>query len=161
MGRIVLQGFPASELTSSRRTPPPTRPICRDRRGGRWASASRSRSKCASQSRPRVHRMSQHLCAHCPFDNIRTHGPLTFLCAPCAPRGARCALGTRRTSSSGRPPRTPRPPLSSGHLRPILRAARREERGGRVGKGAEAIPRHGLPAQGAQTLGSLPHNGKR
>jgi hypothetical protein len=52
------------------------------------------------QSRPRVHRMSQHLCAHCPFDHTRTHRPLTFpVHSVCSPRSS-MPLG-RPASESG------------------------------------------------------------
>ena len=109
------------------------------RRTGRWASASRSRSKSVFQSRPRVHQMSQQLCAHRPLDDSTRlpHAQLTF------PAHSLCYL--RRSMCSGheedhpdparrhglpdhRPPRVtsrgrrargrPRPPFRNGNAPP-------------------------------------------
>jgi len=87
------------------------------RRTGRWASASRSRSKSVFQSRPRVHSMSQSLCG-------RRQPPET--CAadvPCAlprlPQKLDVLWRRGGPSSSGQTPRPHRPPPSPGHTHAI------------------------------------------
>ena len=85
------------------------------RRTGRWASASRSRSKSVFQSRPRVHSMSQSLCGR---RQLLKHTPPTFP-AHCLgyPRSSMCSGGgedhpapaRRQGHTDHRPPRvTPR-----------------------------------------------------
>jgi len=73
------------------------------RRTGRWASASRSRSKSVFQSRARVRQMSQNLCGRRQLDNSTPlkHAPLTFP-AHCLgyPRSSMCSGGRGGPSSA-------------------------------------------------------------